>query len=99
MSENLIHRAPSPGPATCGCGVRIPAGGTAYRIVTDSSYSQALFDGCTFCSPRCLRQFLLESLETLDALDTPSSRSVVTDLHELFQGVAETYARVLASSN
>jgi len=98
MSEHLIHQSPSPGSATCRCGVRIPSGGTVYRISTDSSTSHALFDGQLFCSPRCIRLFLLESLETLDALDTPASRSVVTDLHELYQGVAETYAAVLGSS-
>jgi hypothetical protein len=97
MSEQLIDQSPSPVPATCGCGVRIPTGGTVYRISTDASSSRALFDGQVFCSPGCIRQFLLESLETLDALDTPASRLVVTDLHELYQGVAETYAAVLGS--
>ncbi len=99
MSEHLIYQSPSPGPATCRCGVRIPAGGTVYRISTHSSSSHGLFDGQVYCSPRCIRLFLLESLETLDAIDTPASQSVVTDLHELYQGVAEIYAAVLDSLN
>ncbi len=98
MSEHLLYQSPSTGPATCGCGTRIPTGGTAFHISTDSSSSRPLFQGRVFCSPRCIRLFLLESLETIDALDTPASRSVVTDLHELYLGVAETYAAVLGSS-
>lgn|SRR5208282_3404377 len=98
MSEHLIHQSPSPGPATCSCGVRIRTGETIFRITTDSSSSQSLFRDQVFCSPRCIRLFCLESLETLNALDTPASRAVVTDLHELYQGVVETYVAILGPS-
>ena len=48
-----------------------------------------------FCSVKCIRAFCLESLETLDGLDTKQSKTVVTDIHELYQGLAESFAKIL----
>ncbi|MGD0250957.1 MAG: hypothetical protein ABSB97_08770 [Thermoplasmata archaeon] len=48
-----------------------------------------------FCSYRCIRAFCLESLEILDALDTPDSRIMATDLHDIHRWVAEILATVL----
>ncbi len=47
---------------------------------------------------RCLRAFSLESLETLDGLDTPEARDVVSDLHELYQAMAQTFAQILSGA-
>jgi len=49
-----------------------------------------LFRGGMFCSVGCIRAFCLESLEILDAVDTPNSKSMVTDLHEVHRGLSET---------
>ena len=51
-----------------------------------------LFRGGVFCSVGCIRAFCLDSLEILEALDTPNSRSIIEDLHEIHQAVAETLA-------
>lgn len=67
------------------------------RVEALSSTFEVLFRGQVFCSPRCIRQFCLESLETLDALDTPESASTVTDVHEMYAGVAELFAAILGS--
>lgn len=56
---------------------------------------ESIFRGVLFCSPKCLRAFCLESLETLDAMDTPKSEEMVTDLHELTLEVAQTLVAVL----
>jgi hypothetical protein len=53
-----------------------------------------LFRGGVFCSVGCIRAFCLESLEILEALDTPNSKSMVTDLHEVHRGIAETLAAI-----
>jgi len=53
-----------------------------------------LFRGGVFCSVRCIRAFCLESLEILDALDTPNSKSMVTDLTEVHRELAETLATI-----
>jgi len=57
-----------------------------------------LFRDRSFCSVRCLRAFCLESLETLDSLDTRQARDVVTDLHELYQAMAQAFAQILSGA-
>jgi hypothetical protein len=59
---------------------------------------RAIFDNRVFCSVRCLRAFCLESLEALDALDTNESKTIVTDLHEVYQSLAENFANILLNS-
>jgi hypothetical protein len=80
----------------CRCGTRIPSGGTVFGVTAASPSSEDLFRDQVFCSLKCILAFCLESLEILDALDTPSSKTVVTDLHELYRGVAETMATLLS---
>jgi len=95
MSVSLIVQSPGTAPGTCRCGARMLPGATEVRVVPDSPASELLFQNQVFCSLRCLRAFCLESIETLDALDTPSSADVVTDLHELYRGVAQAFAETL----
>jgi hypothetical protein len=65
-------------------------------VATLSRSTEDLFRDQVFCSVTCLRAFCLETLEILDALDTPGSGAVVSDLHELYQGLAETLATILS---
>jgi len=97
MSEHLIIQSFSSVPEKCRCGIRVAPGGMVFRVAPVSSYSETLFHDQVFCSPRCIRVFCLESLETLDALDTADSTTIVTDIHELYRGVAETFAAILSS--
>ncbi|MGA8709981.1 MAG: hypothetical protein WB786_01975 [Thermoplasmata archaeon] len=97
MSEHLILQSSSSVSERCRCGIRIAPGGSVFRVASASLTSQSLFRDHAFCSPHCIRSFCLESLETLDALDTSTSADVVTDLHDLYQGVAETFAAILRS--
>jgi hypothetical protein len=53
-----------------------------------------LFRGGVFCSVGCIRAFCLESLEMLEALDTPNSEAMITDLHEVHLGLEETLATI-----
>lgn len=94
MSEALIIESAASSPERCRCGVRIVPGGKVLRVEALSSTFELLFRGQVFCSPRCIRQFCLESLETLDAIDTPESASTVIDVHEMYAGVAELFAAV-----
>jgi len=57
---------------------------------------QAHFLGGVFCSRKCVRAFLIETLETLEALDTPASVTMIADLHALNLEVARTLAEVSA---
>jgi len=96
MSASLIIQSLGSVPGRCRCGGRIVPGATEFRVMPDSPASEPLFHGQVFCSLRCLRAFCLESLETLNELDTPASEEVVVDLHELYRGVAQAFAETLA---
>jgi hypothetical protein len=97
MSAALIIESSTTLPEKCRCGIRIDPGGKVLRVDSVSSAFEVLFRGQVFCSPRCLRQFCLESMETLDALDTPGTAMTVIDVHELYAGVAELFAATLSS--
>lgn len=75
----------------CTCGTRIAAGDTVYSMSEPSESLASLLRGIQFCSPKCVRAFCLEALQTLDAFDTPSTRDTVTDLHAVIVEVAETF--------
>ncbi|MGP8146681.1 MAG: hypothetical protein ACLQAS_04630, partial [Thermoplasmata archaeon] len=62
------------------------------RVESLSSASDLLFRDQVFCPPRCIRQFCLESLETLDGLDTPESNAIVADFHDFYTGLVELFA-------
>ena len=79
----------------CRCGARVPRGGEVVGITSVPPSLESVFHGAIFCSPGCARAFCLESLEILDALDTPAARAMVTDLHELSLWIAQTLVRLL----
>jgi len=56
---------------------------------------EGVLGGVIFCSPKCVRAFCLESLEVLDALDSPEAGAIVRDLHELTMEVAMTLVSIL----
>lgn len=74
----------------CRCGVQVPRGGEIVGFTTVPQSLQSLFRGAVFCSPKCVRAFCLESLEIIESVDTPDSKAMVSDLHELYRGIAET---------
>ncbi len=89
-AANIIESSTSK-PAKCRCGVHIDPGLKLLRVESLSSASDLLFRDQVFCSPRCIRQFCLESLETLDGLDTPGSSAIVADFHDFYTGLVELF--------
>lgn len=81
--------------ARCRCGAQISGGSTLYWVTSLPNPADGIFEGVVFCSPKCIHAFCLESLEALDAMDVPSARSTVTDLHELTLEVAKTLVALL----
>jgi hypothetical protein len=69
-----------------------------YRIVSLPDSQESLFQDWVFCSRKCLRAFCLETLETLAALDTPASRLLVSDLHDVSEELAQTISTMLSQS-
>lgn len=90
-----VRESPSPTSGICRCGTRVPAGVTGAEVQGLPPSVQELFTQRTFCSVKCVRAFCLESLEALDALDTPSSHSVVTDLHFVYQDLAVAFSKII----
>ena len=65
-----------------------------FEVTTVSPPLEPLFRGRIFCSLRCIGAYCLESLEILDAPDTPDSKAKAHDLRELHHEVAEIQAKV-----
>ena len=92
--ESPILRSKTSVAEKCRCGTRIPAGGEVLHVTATKS-TEPLFRDQVFCSTNCIRAFCLESLETLEALDTPASNALVSDLHAFYRGIAEMLALIL----
>lgn len=90
-----IFKSDTTVPMRCRCGTRVPRGGEVIGVTAVPASLESVFRGAIFCSPKCVRAFCLESLEILDALDTPASKSMVTDLHELYLAIARTLVMFL----
>ncbi len=56
---------------------------------------EAVLGTIVFCSENCVRAFILEALETLDAFDTPESGRVVRDIHETYRELAATFVSLM----
>jgi hypothetical protein len=93
-----IHEYPSPGVTVCRCGTRIGEREIMVRVQNLPDPAAQMFRDQGFCSVRCLRAYCLESLEALDAMDTPEARAIVSDIHALHQAVAVTFAEILAKT-
>jgi hypothetical protein len=81
-------------PGTCRCGKRIPVDWVAFRVTSLPDAQQVLFRDQVFCSRGCLRAFCWEILKTLEELDTPVSKTVVTDLREFRRELAQALAAI-----
>ena len=101
---------PVPPPSTarrCRCGKRLENGGHGSELPRPSELLRRYLGDERFCSPACLRAFLLEALERLDAEVTPwvvsdadrlageirgiVARGEVERLQERFGGTAARY--------
>jgi len=94
-SQVRIRTAPVKEPAVCRCGLRLAAGTHAVVLEDIPVSGRPIFENRTFCSVRCVRAFCLEALEALDALDTKESKALVSDIHEVYQALAEAFAKIL----
>ncbi len=79
----------------CRCGTHLAPGDPLFLVEGVPADVREVFEGRAFCSVRCIRAFCLEALEALEALDTPKSRAVVTDLHDLYQALAMAFVQIL----
>jgi hypothetical protein len=93
-----VREYPSSGVTVCRCGTRIGDREIVVRVQNLPGPAAQMFRGQGFCSVRCVRAYCLESLETLDGLDTPEAKAIVSDLHALHQAVAVTFAEILAKT-
>jgi hypothetical protein len=95
-----VHVSVSTSPASivCRCGTRIPAGGRVIKVEGLTEPAADLFSSQGFDSVKCLRAFALESMEQLDAMDTPRARAIVSDLHEIYRGIAAAFAQILSET-
>ncbi len=82
-------------PGICRCGTLIPPDWVVYRVDNLPEAQVALFRHQVFCSERCLHAYCLETLETLEALDTPVSRKLVNDLREFRTALSQNLATIL----
>jgi len=94
--ELSLFKSDTPISVQCRCGARVPRGGEVVGITRVPASLQRVFGGAIFCSPKCVQAFCLESLEILDSLDTPVAKAMVTDLHELYLGIARTLVLILS---
>jgi hypothetical protein len=80
----------------CRCGTRVREGGNVVGVAPLPPPVEAVLAEAVFCSEPCLRASFLEVLETLDALDTPTSATVVKDLRETYRALAAMFISVMA---
>jgi hypothetical protein len=83
--------------ARCTCGTQLSIGATVCEVRPIPASLEYLFRRRSFCSPRCVQAFCLESLEILDSLDTPASKITIIDLHEFTMEVATMLVASLSS--
>lgn len=81
----------------CRCGTRVPSGDTVFGLLDVPPSLESLFRPGLFCSVMCIGASCRESLEVLDAIDTPESRAMVSDLHELHRRIAEILTALLGA--
>jgi hypothetical protein len=84
-------------PLQCRCGTLVEEGGTLFGITVVAWSLQSHFVGGLFCSRKCVRTFLVESLAVMDEFDSPASLEMIPDLHELHGAVAATLAELPAA--
>ena len=79
----------------CRCGTLIPLDWVVYRVDSLPDGPTDLFRDLVFCSERCLRAYCLETIETLEALDTPESQRLVSDLREFRIALSRSLQTIL----
>jgi len=95
MSQGRIVLGYVGHPGICRCGTLIPIDWVVYRVDSLPDGQMDLFRNLMFCSERCLRAHCLETLERLEALDTPASRKLVSDLREFRRALSENLETIL----
>jgi len=79
----------------CRCGRTIAVGDAVYTVTTHPTLAWAMFHDQQFCSPRCVRAFCLESLESLEAIDMPATKAMVSDLREFGRMLAGVFTAIM----
>ena len=91
LKTRVIPRI-SPQQLVCRCGTRLPPGSSILTVADWHPTVARLLKDQSFCSVACLRAWFLESLNELDALDTPENESLVLDLRSVFIDLVLAFA-------
>jgi len=75
----------------CRCGTHLPGGQLRLEVSVSSGELRHVFHDHAFCSLVCLRAFVRESIETLDAAVDGHSHEVCSDLRELILDLGEVW--------
>jgi len=79
----------------CTCGNKIAAGQKGFQVTGVPVSLETILGRRSFCSAACIRAFCLESLEMFDSMESTTSRTTVTDLHELNMDLAAALVALL----
>jgi len=90
-----LRRSPAAVAFECRCGTKVARGSESVGVAHLPRSLEGVFGDAAFCSTDCVRAFMLETLESLDALDTPAARAIVSGLREMYQTLAATLVSVM----
>lgn len=98
LSTRIVERVSSTD-STCRCGTQLKPGSRVREVEGLPEELQVFLRGEVFCSLRCVRAFFLETLRTLEHLDSPAAELVVTDLRAIYFKTALAFALVLRQAS
>lgn len=73
----------------CRCGTRIATGDRCYEFHGVPEAVGGLLESQAFCTPRCLRAYLLEAMEVLEGAGSPDLISDVHSVYAYLQAMSE----------
>ena len=92
-----VLELPAAQSGVCRCGTRFACGDGVYGVSDTSPTVATLLNGEMFCSRACVRAWFLETLNELDAIDTPANEMVIVDLRSAFVNLALDFATIVDS--
>lgn len=92
---SVVEHRDADHPLLCRCGTHIPTGGAYLAVAAPAPVLEGVFLGVGFCSLGCVRAHMLETLATLEAIDTPGAGAIVADLREMYVEAGALFSRVL----
>jgi hypothetical protein len=87
-----LEEVSRPNDTVCRCGTRVPGGKPRLEVKVAARTLVEVFRGAAFCSIVCLRAFVREGIEMLDASLDGHSQEICSDLRELVMDLEEVWA-------